>query len=167
MLGMTVFLMDKNDKNGIVEAYFSAADAMLSLGETPAIASDRKVIPFYQETSTGRLQVAGEGADGRLEVGTSKVCIVETVNLIRSTRTGIETSSPLIERELAGPFTVRQGSVASKSTVVYWEDLEKHQWMLDVLADLEAYASENSLAETAEALVAARRELILLSARAR
>ena len=84
-----------------------------------------------------------------------------------SAKTGVEAFSVVREEfDLVGAN--KSSSKSSEgSAVVYWEDLEKHQWILDVLADFEVYASENSLADPAEALVVARCELISLASRAR
>lgn len=167
--------MDKSEKDRIVQAFFSAAEAMLVLEKTRPSHSKKKVVPFTpnKDFFTASLIDETNAVESTVLPAPISKDIVDDVPVatpsvigVMSAKTGVETFS-LVGEELddVGDNSSSSSSSAG-SEVVYWEDLEKHQWILDVLADLEVYASENSLAETAEALVAARCELISLASRA-
>lgn len=153
--------MDEKEKDSIVNAYFSAAEAMLLLEESKMSGFDRSVVPFPAKDFVLR-EDTSRFEDARPQ-GVKRQ---RTVSVI-STRTGQETQFCQADELDAGGVIVGDGAGATNGAVVNWANVEKHQWMLDVLVDLENYASENALPETAEALVTARCELISLSARMR
>lgn len=153
--------MEKNEKNSIVNAYFSAAEAMVVLEENETSGFYRKVIPFPPKASEER-----ENNPRSDETRSENTNQQKNVS-VRSTRTGQETHSYPAEDVGATCLTIAESACSAQMSLVNWVHVEKHQWMLDVLADLEVYASENALPKTAEALVTARCELISLSARTR
>lgn len=159
--------MDQDEKESIVSAYFSAAEAMIFLGENVTSVSAQKVVPFYQKFIHPASQNSDDAAGNYLTESCSKGELDETASSVTSTRLGVEVHALNVERLEAGYLTVGSKGCAKTGSLAHWEDLEKHQWMLDVLADLEAFASENELAITTDALLAARCKLIELSARAR
>ncbi|MEH6835477.1 MULTISPECIES: hypothetical protein [Falsihalocynthiibacter] len=162
--------MDESEKNKIVSAYFAAAEAMVALGGLASGKSGINVVPFapVKNQRRGANVSADDASLQKSEViGGKSDVLSEVSNHIRSTKTGTHAFADTIVSIQPGYLKIgaRGQSADQASALVFWEDLEKHQWMLDVLAELEAFASANSLAQTAEALVAARCEIISRAAR--
>lgn len=174
--------MDESEKNEIVGAFFAAAEAMVALEKLASGKSGINVVPFSPLKKQGHeanisfadVTDTQDGAQHPSEPSTAlsvaqEDALSQVANRIMSTKTGVHAFGETSVAIKPGYFKIgAQGQGDDQaSTLVFWEDLQKHQWMLDVLAELEAFASTNSLAETAEALVAARCEIISLAARSK
>ena len=179
-IAMLKFDVDNNEKDKIVSTYFAAAEAMNLLESLAPMGGSKTVSPASLGCLAGREANAAHpqisenaclsddprlGSDG----ATSSNELSQMLDSVRSTKTGVEAFMPTPEIVKPGYISIAAGGngASQASTLMSWEDMEKHQWMLDVLSDLEVYACENSLAQTAEALVTARCELISRAARAR
>lgn len=170
--------MDENEKNKIVSAYFAAAEAMVALEEGAASSvSCNNIIPFVPAdqkelgTNASFYEMADSWDASKHRSDQTKLP-TRSSHTVKSTKTGAHALGRTVQSfQPCQPGYLSIGTHGLEhertSALAYWEDLEKHQWMLDVLAELEVYASANSLAETAEALVAARCEIISLAARSR
>jgi hypothetical protein len=158
--------MDNSHKDSIVGAFYAAAEAMAALKANVRGEAAKNVLPFMYRDGLPMPANQAEKDDTTVEQGACS-----SVDLSgAATSTGGPSSDPALDatsaltpRDLVSsshPSHAICKTPVSASTLVYWEDLDKHQWLLDVLSDLETYAHENSLAETAEALIAARSELL-------